>query len=105
MMLAGERYDPGDPELVADRRRARDPTRAYNRTEAGEDDRRRELLADLLRSIGEDCRIEPSSRCGYGYDVDVGDGAVVASGAVVSGDVPGSVVVGGNPATVLGEPD
>ncbi|QCJ48288.1 MULTISPECIES: sugar O-acetyltransferase [Haloprofundus] len=37
--------------------------------------------------------------------VSVGDRAVVASGAVVTGDVPSDVVVGGNPARVLKELD
>lgn len=35
----------------------------------------------------------------------VGDGAVVASGAVVTGDVPPGVVVRGNPAEVVRELD
>jgi maltose O-acetyltransferase len=33
--------------------------------------------------------------------VEIGDDAVVASGAVVTDDVPENTVVGGNPATVL----
>ena len=37
--------------------------------------------------------------------VDIGDRSVVASGAVVTHDVPGDVVVGGNPATVMRELD
>ena len=35
--------------------------------------------------------------------VTVGDGSAVASGAVVTGDVPDGVVGGGNPATVVRE--
>lgn len=35
--------------------------------------------------------------------VEVGDDAVVASGAVVTDDVPGGVVVGGNPAEIIRE--
>ena len=33
--------------------------------------------------------------------VTVGDGSVVASGSVVTADVPAGVVVGGNPASVV----
>ncbi len=32
----------------------------------------------------------------------IGDGALVAAGAVVSSDVPGGAIVAGNPARVIG---
>ncbi len=38
-MVAGEPYDPDDPELVAARRRARALTSEYNDTDPGEDHR------------------------------------------------------------------
>lgn len=176
-MLNGELYDASDPELVADRERARRLTRRYNRTEPDDHEERRDVLEDLLGSLGEVCFIEPSFRCDYGdnihvgenfyanFDcvildvcrveigrncqlgpgvhiytathpldaderikgpeygkpvtvgdnvwiggqavlnpgVTVGDNAVVASGAVVTEDVPDDVVVQGNPATVVKE--
>ncbi|WP_324757993.1 sugar O-acetyltransferase [Haloarcula sp. GH36] len=178
-MLAGERYDPSDPELVAERERARELTRAYNRTDPGADGRRRELLDTLFGSIGESIVVEPPVRCDYGEQIHVGDDffanfgcvfldicriefgdrcllgpgvqvyaathsldpaeraagieygkpvtvgddvwmggqavlnpgvtvgdrSVVASGAVVTEDVPAGVVVQGNPATVVREID
>jgi maltose O-acetyltransferase len=73
-MLAGELYDPTDPELEAERERARELTRAYNRTATDEKDRRRELLEDLFGSRGERCTIEPSFRCDYGSNIHVGEG-------------------------------
>ena len=72
-MLNGELYDADDPQLVAERERARDLTRRYNRTAAAETDRRRDLLSDLLGSLGDECRIEPPFRCDYGYNVHVGE--------------------------------
>ncbi|SEQ00193.1 sugar O-acetyltransferase [Natrinema salaciae] len=176
-MLNGELYDADDPELVAERERARDLTRRYNRT--NEQTERRALLEELLGSCGEECEIEPPFRCDYGYNihvgenfyanfdcvildvcrvdigqncqiapgvhiytathpldateriegpeygkpvtvgdnvwiggqailnpgVTVGDNSVVASGAVVTTDVPEKVVVQGNPATVVKELD
>lgn len=178
-MLNGELYDPDDPDLVADRERARDLTRRYNRTTPDERDERQCLLEDLLGEVGDECHVEPPFRCDYGYNihvgenvyvnfdcvvldvcrvdigrdcdigpgvhiytathpldpteratgaeygapvtvgdnvwiggravlnpgVSVGDNAVIASGAVVTSDVPADVVVGGTPATVIRELD
>jgi maltose O-acetyltransferase len=71
-MLQGELYDPSDPELVADRRHARELTAEYNGTAPGEDDRRTALLAELLGTAGEGADVEPPFRCDYGYNVHVG---------------------------------
>mgnify|MGYP000601518946 CR=1 FL=1 len=72
-MLNGELYDASDPELVADRERARRLTRRYNRTEPGEHAERRDILESLLGSLGEECDIEPPFRCDYGDNVHVGE--------------------------------
>lgn len=177
-MLAGERYDPGDPQLVAERRHAREVTRRFNRADAPVEDRQ-DRLHDLFGSTGETLFVEPPFRCDYGDNIHVGDSfyanfdcvmldvcriefgedcmlgpgvhvytathpldaaervagreygkpvtvgdrawiggqavlnpgvtvgddAVIASGAVVTEDVPDSVVVQGNPATVVKELD
>lgn len=176
-MLNGELYDAGDPELVADRERARELTGRYNRTTVHDQTERRNLITELLGACGEECTIEPPFRCDYGYNihvgenfyanvdcvildvcrvaigqncqigpgvhiytathpldaserikgpeygkpvtvggnvwiggravlnpgVTVGDNSVIASGAVVTEDVPADVVVQGNPATVVKE--
>ncbi|MDS0260272.1 sugar O-acetyltransferase [Haloarcula sp. S1CR25-12] len=178
-MLAGELYDPADPELVADRVRARELVRLYNRTGATDRESRALLLDELFGSVGETPTVEPPFRCDYGEQitvgdrffanfgcvfldvcsitfgdrcllgpsvhvytathpldaesraegreygkpvsvgddvwiggqavlnpgVDVGDRSVVASGAVVTRDVPEGVVVQGNPAEVVKELD
>jgi maltose O-acetyltransferase len=176
-MLAGELYNPRDPELVADRERARELVRLYNRATDGES--RRLLLEELFCGVGETPTVEPPFRCDYGDQitvgdrffanfgcvfldvcpiefgdrcllgpsvhvytathpldaesraagkeygkpvtvgddvwiggqavlnpgVEVGDRSVVASGAVVTRDVPDDVVVQGNPAEVVKELD
>ncbi len=61
-MLNGELYDASDPELVDDRRRARDLTRQYNRTAPAETDRRWDCLDELLGSHGD--RVPSSHRSG-----------------------------------------
>ena len=174
-MLNGELYDADDPELVAERKRARELTRRYNHTTADDHTERQELLEELFGSLGDECAVEPPFRCDYGYNihvgenfyanfdcvildvcrvdvgqncqigpgvhiytathpldarerikgpeygkpvtvgdnvwiggravlnpgVTVGDNSVIASGAVVTEDVPEDVVVQGNPATVV----
>jgi maltose O-acetyltransferase len=71
-MLAGEPYDPGDPQLTAARARARDLCQAFNATRAGEGTRRRELLHALLGSGAEDAVIEPPFFCDYGGHIHLG---------------------------------
>lgn len=72
-MLNGDRYDADDPELAAERDRARTLTRQYNRTTASDREKRRELLGDLFGSLGDECHVEPPFRCDYGYNVHVGE--------------------------------
>ena len=58
-MLAGELYDPHDPELVQARERARDLYKDLNATrEAGQDARRR-ILKELFRQGGESVWMQP----------------------------------------------
>ena len=47
-MLAGELYDPLDPELAAARVKARDLCQTLNATRDAEQDERRRLLIDLF---------------------------------------------------------
>ncbi len=72
-MVAGEPYDPDDPELVAARERARRLTAAYNDTAPDEPDRRRDLLDDLLGDVGDGVAVEPPFRCDYGDNIVAGD--------------------------------
>lgn len=71
-MQNGDPYDPSDPELVAERERARMLTRRYNERADG-DDRRSDLLRELLGSVGEELHVEPPVRCDYGSNIHVGE--------------------------------
>ena len=73
-MLAGELYLSADPELVAERQRARRLTRIYNQTTEDEPGRRLEILRELLAEVGTRVDIEPTFRCDYGSNIRVGDG-------------------------------
>lgn len=72
-MLAGELYDPLDPELVAARTRARDLCHALNATAAGDRDGRRRLLRELFGTGGDTVWIEPPFHCDYGSNIELGE--------------------------------
>lgn len=72
-MLNGELYDADDPELIAERERARHLTTRYNRTAPDDGEKQREILEELLGSLGDECHVEPPFRCDYGYNIHLGD--------------------------------
>lgn len=82
-MLDGELYDASDPQLVAERERARDLTRRYNRTAQDELGERQRLLEDLFGTIEDGAYVEPPFRCDYGSNVHVGEGFYANFGCVV----------------------
>lgn len=72
-MLAGELYNSTDPQLIAERRHARDLTRAFNNTSAGDGFQRKQILAELMGTMGKHTMIEPPFYCDYGYNIHLGD--------------------------------
>ncbi len=71
-MLAGELYDPLDPELVAARVRARDLCQALNATRESEEALRRRILIDLFGAGGNDVWMQPPFYCDYGSNIFLG---------------------------------
>ena len=72
-MLAGELYDPFDPELVAGRARARNLCQALNATREAEQDERRRILADLFGTGGDSVWMQPPFYCDYGRHIELGE--------------------------------
>jgi maltose O-acetyltransferase len=72
-MLAGELYDPMDPELVAGRDRARDLCQALNATREAEREERRRILKALFGAGGETVWMQPPFYCDYGTNVFLGE--------------------------------
>jgi maltose O-acetyltransferase len=73
-MLAGEFYDPVDPELVEARRRCR---ALLARLQHGED-----VLHELLGHLGDGAHVEPPFACDYGDNITLGARAFVNFNAV-----------------------
>jgi len=72
-MLAGELYDPLDPELVAGRERARNLCQALNATREAEQDARRRILAELFAAGGDSVWMQPPFFCDYGSNIFLGE--------------------------------
>lgn len=72
-MLRGEYYDPTDPQLTEERRRARILLRALNRSRPGRPQARLRIIKTLFAAVGEDVWIEPPFYCDYGSNIAVGD--------------------------------
>ena len=72
-MLAGELYDAQDPQLVAERRRARDLLHALNASRDGQRELRLDVIRRLFGAAGEGAWIEPPFFCDYGSNIRLGD--------------------------------
>jgi maltose O-acetyltransferase len=72
-MLAGELYDPLDPELVLARGRARDLCRELNATRESQQEQRRKILLDLFGAGGETVWMQPPFFCDYGANIRLGE--------------------------------
>jgi maltose O-acetyltransferase len=71
-MLAGELYDPLDPDLAAARIRARDLCQDLNATRESDVDDRRRILIALFAAGGADVWMQPPFFCDYGSNIFLG---------------------------------
>ena len=72
-MLAGELYDPFDPQLSAARDRARDLCQSLNATREAQTDERRHILRQLFGSGGDTVWMQPPFFCDYGSNIELGE--------------------------------
>ena len=72
-MLAGELYDPLDPELVQARERARDLCQDLNATRERDQEARRRILKELFGRGGESVWMQPPFFCDYGTNILLGE--------------------------------
>ena len=71
-MLAGELYNPVDPELVRARDRARDLCQDLNSTREAQQEDRRRIVRELFGAGGEDVWMQPPVFCDYGFNILLG---------------------------------
>lgn len=72
-MLAGELYNPLDPELVARRVRARALCQALNASREDDQDQRRSVLRNLFGAGGDSVWMQPPFFCDYGENIHLGE--------------------------------
>jgi maltose O-acetyltransferase len=72
-MLAGEMYDPLDPELVAAREHARNLCQDLNATREADQEVRRRILRDLFARGGDTVWMQPPFFCDYGSNIELGE--------------------------------
>lgn len=82
-MLAGELYDPLDPELAAARRRARDLCQALNAAREEDEAGRRRILVELFAAGGDTVWMQPPFFCDYGANIELGAGVFFNFNCVV----------------------
>lgn len=87
-MLSGQRYRPDDPDLVADRRACQRLVAAFNDTGPDDEDRRRDLLRELLGSFGDNSVILPRFCCDYGKYINIGANCFVNYDAILLDAAP-----------------
>lgn len=72
-MIAGELYDPLDPQLVEDRIQARLLLKALNDGREDDPDTRNKILASLFPKAGASLWLQPPFYCDYGYNITIGE--------------------------------
>ena len=82
-MIAGELYNAADPELTADRLRARQLCHDINHARADSPDYLRSLVAQLIPGVPASASITPPFHCDYGYNITLGEGTYFNFNCVV----------------------
>jgi maltose O-acetyltransferase len=72
-MLSGELYDPGDPQLVAERKHVRLLFKEFNDTDVEQREERIRLTKEIIPLLGKGVWIEPPFYCDYGSNITLGD--------------------------------
>lgn len=82
-MLAGEPYNPLDPELSSARLRARVLCEKLNRGYEEDEHKRMQVLRELLPHAAEGLWLQPPFHCDYGANIEIGPGTFFNFNCVV----------------------
>lgn len=82
-MLAGELYDPGDPEIQADIAANKSWMARYNAALEASRAERHALLASHFRQVGHGCTIRPPFFCDFGFNIGLGKNVFLNFNCVV----------------------
>ncbi len=93
-MLSGEMYDAKDPQLTAERRRARDLCKSLNESKDSEQELRNRIIRELFGRAGDDVWIEPPFYCDYGSNITLGSKVFFNFNCVILD--PAAVIIGSN---------
>jgi maltose O-acetyltransferase len=93
-MLSGEMYDATDPQLTAERRRARDLCKALNESHDSEQELRERIIRELFGTAGDAIWIEPPFYCDYGSNITLGSKVYFNFNCVILDPAP--VIIGSN---------
>jgi maltose O-acetyltransferase len=93
-MLSGEMYDATDPQLTAERRRARDLCKALNESHGSEQELRERIIRELFGTAGDAIWIEPPFYCDYGSNITLGSKVYFNFNCVILDPAP--VIIGSN---------
>ena len=72
-MLSGKAYNAFDGELLTERANAKEQIFLYNSLPPGENEKRSQVLTNLLGKTGKTFFAEPPFRCDYGYNIELGE--------------------------------
>src|SRR6185437_14262225 len=82
-MLAGELYDPNDPELQAELTATHRWLARYNAALALSSSERHALLTERLGAAGDGAVIRPPFHCDYGFNIRLGAGVFLNFNCVI----------------------
>jgi maltose O-acetyltransferase len=93
-MLAAEMYDATDPQLAAERQRARDLCKSLNESHDNEQELRNRIIRELFGSAGDAVWIEPPFYCDYGSNISLGSKVFLNFNCIILD--PAAVIIGSN---------